>query len=55
MKKLLFLFLLSAGINVTAQQTKIISDANAKQRTINGTFTAVKCGYRCTALSYTGK
>ena len=41
MKKLLFLFLLFAGINVTAQQTKIISDANAKQRTINGTFTAV--------------
>ena len=41
MKKLLFLFLLFAGINVNAQQTKIISDANAKQGTINGTFTAV--------------
>ena len=41
MKKLLFLLLAFAGLNATAQQTKIIQDANARQRTIAGAFTQI--------------
>lgn len=41
MKKLLFLLLAFAGLNAAAQQTKIIQDANARQRTIAGAFTQI--------------
>jgi len=41
MKKLLFSLATLLSLSVLAQDTKVINDANATQRTLNGSFTAI--------------
>lgn len=41
MKKLLFSLIAFLSLTAFAQETKVINDANATQRTLNGSFTAI--------------